>query len=111
MWSAWTPSAGHWGFGARAGAVFSSASWSHSVVDQQVAVARVTADMVDHLAVGLVPWVAPNWVICVARADRFNARAAVVLCEHAGELTQPRSVVADSPPQFPATGIYQRHIM
>ena len=67
--------------------------------------------MVDHLAVGLAPWVAPNWVICVARADRFNARAAVVLCEHAGELTQPRSVVADPPPQFPATGIYQRHIM
>ena len=67
--------------------------------------------MVDHLAAGLVPWVAPNWVICVARADRFNARAAVVLCEHAGELAQPRGVVADPPPQFPATGIYQRHIM
>ena len=53
----------------------------------------------------------PEWVICVARADRFNARAAVVLCEHAGELTQPRSVVADSAPPFHATGIYQRHIM
>jgi len=32
--------------------------------------ARGSADIVDHLAVGLVPWVAPNWVICVARAYR-----------------------------------------
>jgi hypothetical protein len=44
-------------------------------------------------------------------ASRHAARAAVMLREHAGELTQPRSVVADPPPQFPATGIYQGHIM
>jgi len=50
-------------------------------------------------------------VICVARADRFNARAAVVLCEHAGELTQPHASPLIHRPRFPATGIYQRHIM